>query len=100
MVAEADRRAAQAQDLAATATEAERKLEGIAADRKQVEILFRVQKNSEEWLTAEIEKLDKSELKPGASFTEHRRPKPPSRLRRHTTRWWPSLRQSVMTRAM
>lgn len=58
LVGEADKRAVQAESLEVTVAQAEAKLAAIEADRDNVGILFRVQNNDEEWLVAEMAKLD------------------------------------------
>ena len=63
MVKEQDRREMAAVSLEATVEDAEKMLEDIDADRDQVAMVARVAKKSEEWLTAELALLDKSEAK-------------------------------------
>ena len=58
LVGEADKRAVHAESLGVTVEQAERKLVEIEKDRDQVGILFRVQGKDEDWLVAEMGKLD------------------------------------------
>lgn len=66
LVGEADKRALQADSLEITVAQAEAKLAAIEADRDQVGILFRVQNKDEEWLVAEVAKLDQNMAKANA----------------------------------